>query len=276
MEDIVSEVIDDVEELFTPKPGGMIDRHHQEQARRQAAQQEKQNIDQRIEESSYKAVKTAPQSPESFSPISFTIQPGGTQQILPLSPYRYRAVVMVNETAVETDTPANSGTVNAPGAGATIVQVALPPGTYSVAWNVQLSGTLAAPADLNNFQLFQSGTGSNVVIVGSLNLTVAGTYPQPPVIATSANANNFIKVLTVGASTAGSVYGAQLILTPLAVGVGPVILARDSGAALGGQGFELPAATPLPLLTRAQVYAFNAGGVPARVTVLSEIYAPEK
>lgn len=94
-ENFAEQIIEDVEDLFHPKPGGIVDRHRQERARREAAEQEAENVSQRVEEASYKAVKVAVQSPEVFSPAVFTIGPGGDAQILPLSRYRSRATILV-------------------------------------------------------------------------------------------------------------------------------------------------------------------------------------
>lgn len=52
-----------------------------------------------------------------------------------------------------------------------------------------------------------------------------------------------------------------------------VILAKDSGAALGQQGFALPMNVTLIMQHRAQVWAYAAEA--ATVSVISEIYAPE-
>lgn len=94
-ENIVSEVIDDVEKIFTPKPGGIVDRHRKEKARREEAQRERENEDEPVEQAAYKSVKVTPLSPEIFVPQTFTIQPGGNTPILPNGPYRYRATVLV-------------------------------------------------------------------------------------------------------------------------------------------------------------------------------------
>ena len=155
-EQTVEDIVEDVEEIFLPKPGGMIDRHRQERARKAAAEREAENIAERVEEPSYKGVKTAPMSPQVFQAITYTIPAGGTQQILPLNPYRVRATLLV---------------------------------------------------------------------------------------ATAASS---------------------------------VVLAKDSGAALGGVGFTLPTGIPLVLQARAQLYATNLLGSSVQVCVISEAYAPEK
>jgi hypothetical protein len=90
--DAVEEVI---EEAFPPKAGGLVDRARKRAAKEEAEKQEYLNVAERVEQASYKAVKTAQESPEGFSAITFTIPPGGNAPILPLSKYRYRATVFV-------------------------------------------------------------------------------------------------------------------------------------------------------------------------------------
>jgi hypothetical protein len=95
VEETISDVIEDVEDIFSPKPGGMVDGHRKERARREAAEREAENAAEPIEEASYKAVKVAIIKPNVTATNSFTIAAGGNAQILPLSPYRYRAGVTV-------------------------------------------------------------------------------------------------------------------------------------------------------------------------------------
>lgn len=94
IEETVEAVVQDVEDFFPHKPGGMIDRMRKERARREAAQHEAENEAERVEEHSYKAVKVSVVQPEAFSTNTFIILPGGYAQILPLSPYRNRATVI--------------------------------------------------------------------------------------------------------------------------------------------------------------------------------------
>jgi hypothetical protein len=270
-EDFIGEIIHD----FAPKPGGIIDQHHRHKAAREAADAQEQHVNEGIQEPAYRAVKVAPESPESLSTITFTLAPGAHTQILPLSPYRYRASIIVTDPGSVQDSRSNTGTVAAPGAGATITQLSLPPGTYSVAWTVELAGTLAV-GDTNNFSLFQSGTGSNAVIINSVNPPVAGSYPQATVIVNSTNADNFIKILTIGAGTAGSSYTGTLTVTPLGSNVGPVLLCKDESAVLGNVGFPLPANQIFPVFSRAQLHAVNQGPQTVQVAVFAETYAPVK
>lgn len=94
MEDL-EDVIEEVEHIFEPKPGGMIDRHRQDKARKEAAQKEREQAEERVEEPSYKAIKTTQISPESFGINIVNVPAGGNVPILPYNPYRYRAVITV-------------------------------------------------------------------------------------------------------------------------------------------------------------------------------------
>lgn len=145
-----------VEEHFPPKPGGLVDRHRKRVADQEAANAQAEHEAESIEGPSYKAVKVAPESPEVFSPMTYTIAAGASAMILPNSPYRYRATI---------------------------------------------------------------------------NLVTA-------------------------AST--------------------VVLAKDSGAALGGVGFILGPTGPYPVYSRAQLWAYNSTGSSIQVSVMAELYAPEQ
>lgn len=99
-ENFIGEIVGDVEDLlgvddFQPKPGGIVDRHRKEKARREEAQREKENADEPVEEAAFKSVKTMQLAPDTFSVNIITIPAGGTAQILPLSKYRYRATITV-------------------------------------------------------------------------------------------------------------------------------------------------------------------------------------
>lgn len=88
------EVIDEsAETLFPPKPGGLVDKYRRRMAEQTAAEAEQEHVAERIEAPSYKAVKVASQSPETLTAITYTIGAGQIAQILPLNPYRYRAII---------------------------------------------------------------------------------------------------------------------------------------------------------------------------------------
>lgn len=90
----LSEAADEaVAELYPPRPGGLVHKHRQRVAAREAEVAEDENAAERIEQRAYKAVKVAPESPEIISAITYTIAAGGNALILSLNPYRYRAVI---------------------------------------------------------------------------------------------------------------------------------------------------------------------------------------
>ena len=149
-ENIAEVILEDVEDIFHPKPGGMIDRHRQDKARREAAAKEAENAAERVEENASFAVKVTQISPEVTTTNTVSVPAGASAQILPLSKYRYRATIISTAT---------------------------------------------------------------------------------------------------------------------------VTLAENAGKALGGQGYPLPANTPMVILSRAQLYAAASGA--AVVSVIAEIYAPE-
>jgi hypothetical protein len=159
-EDIIGNVVEEVEEiveeLFPPRPGGLVDRHRKAQAEREAAQHERENAAEPVTESAQKAVKVAVISPEIFIPITYTIAPGSITQILPRSVRRSRSLIQV--------------------------------------------------------------------------ITAAGT----------------------------------------------IVLSRDQGAALSGTGFTVLYGIPVPLNTRAQVWAYNNTGSNVQVSVISELYDSDK
>lgn len=115
--------------------------------------------------------------------------------------------------------PVISGTNASPGAFATVVsRIIKVPGTYKVDWLVSLAGTLGA-GDANNMVLFQNST----LIATGVFPAAAGTYPQASQVLTVA-AGDEIGIGTVGAGTAGSLYGGSLSTNsggPLTLTVGP-------------------------------------------------------
>lgn len=91
MADEIIEALEEVEaELFPPKPGGLVDRHR----KRKALEAEKLNADEPVEERAYRAVKVAPESPESVAAMTYYVPAGGVVQVLPLSMYRHRATLL--------------------------------------------------------------------------------------------------------------------------------------------------------------------------------------
>src|ERR1700678_275250 len=97
--EIIEAAEEEVNELFPPKPGGLVDRYRKKAAEEEARRDEERNIAEKIEQSSYRAVKVAQQQPEVYASAVYTIGPGGTAQILPLRPHRFRAVVIATAPA---------------------------------------------------------------------------------------------------------------------------------------------------------------------------------
>lgn len=95
-ENPVEEVVETVEEIFLPKPGGMIDNWHKEKARREAAQREAENSAEKVTESAAYTVKVAQLQPEIFATNVVNIANGGQGQVLPYSRNRYRATIVAS------------------------------------------------------------------------------------------------------------------------------------------------------------------------------------
>lgn len=99
--DLVTEVIDEAEhvaadlEKLVVRPGGIVDSFRREKARREAAEKERENQAEPVEQAAFKAVKVTTLAPEVFSSVTYTIAPGGNAPVLPLYPYRARAVLLV-------------------------------------------------------------------------------------------------------------------------------------------------------------------------------------
>lgn len=104
----------------------------------------------------------------------------------------------------------NEGSVTSPAANTTLLTISgLAAGTYTVKWQVELSGTVAA-ADANNFKVQQGGT----FVVGSINQGAVGNFPQDDFEMVLVAGNN-VTVRSVAAGTVGAVYSAQLSLIPV-------------------------------------------------------------
>lgn len=116
------------------------------------------------------------------------------------------------------DTIGAVGTITSPGAGGVIATVTSPSaGIYQVAVQALVAGTYL-PADIPNVRLTRSITGTVVVPL----LTAAGmdaTMSQSPAgilipRVTLLNAQS-LRVVTIAAGTAGSVYFASIMITQI-------------------------------------------------------------
>jgi hypothetical protein len=93
--EIIEAAEEKVNEAFPPKPGGLVDTFRKKAALAEARRDEIKNAAEPIEQPAFKAVKVAQQQPEIFQAITYTIPAGGWAPILPASPYRSRATVLV-------------------------------------------------------------------------------------------------------------------------------------------------------------------------------------
>ncbi len=105
-------------------------------------------------------------------------------------------------------TKAAGGPFTNPDAEKSITSQPLGEGTYAVAWTATLYGTVDA-GDLNNFGLY-NGTD---LIAAAVNMTAAGTYPQPPLTVPIPAGGATLAVKNIAASASGAVYAAQLTTT---------------------------------------------------------------
>lgn len=102
------------------------------------------------------------------------------------------------------------GSVTSPAAGGAICSLALPSGGWTLGWQVQLGGTVAA-GDANNFQLKQGTT----VLDSSINPgAVGGPWPQLPVETQIPVGGATVSVNANAIGTVGAIYSAQLVASP--------------------------------------------------------------
>lgn len=96
MPDEIVDVVEEAEEeIFPPRPGGIVDRHRKRVAREKAEADAVENEGNPVEERAVRAVKTAVIAPEIIRAITHTIGPGQAGMVLPLNEYRARATVKV-------------------------------------------------------------------------------------------------------------------------------------------------------------------------------------
>lgn len=112
------------------------------------------------------------------------------------------------------DSVGSGGTAAAPGAGGVVVTVAAPPtGYYRVEVWTGLAGTLAA-ADLTNMELRAGATViSRLANTAALNTTNANPALGPYTFYRNLNGATALTVNATAASTASSVYSAQIVAT---------------------------------------------------------------
>lgn len=102
------------------------------------------------------------------------------------------------------------GSVTSPALDTTLATVTLPSGGWTLQWQVQLAGTLAA-ADRNNIGLYQA----DALLLAAINgIVVDQIYPQEPVQVQVPVGGATFNIETIAVGTVGSVYSAQLLAIP--------------------------------------------------------------
>jgi hypothetical protein len=102
-----------------------------------------------------------------------------------------------------------TGEVTSPAALTSICTETLPQGSYTVDWQVGLSGTTAA-ADQNNFGLY---VGSTLVATSNNEDTAGGTWPQDEIDVEIPSAGAALRIRSIAAGTSGAIYDASLVAT---------------------------------------------------------------
>lgn len=100
IEAIVGVIEHDVEAIFKPKPGGLVEKAREDRARRQAAEEAARQAQEPIQEPNFKSVKVSVLSPEITAVNVVNIPAGATAMILPNSEYRYRATIKTSAALV--------------------------------------------------------------------------------------------------------------------------------------------------------------------------------
>ena len=185
-------------------------------------------------------------------------------QILPYDPNRHRAVISVTVPPASGLPAIGQGVVSAPTAGQTISSVALADGAYMVSGAVELAGTLAAPADLNNFGFYIGST----LFLGMLTPPLAGLYTIPPSPVTIPLGGATLSTKAIGAGTAGSVYGAAFECVAGAPGT-LVYVGTQAQCLTKTGGVIMPGAVHVVENNQA-LWCAGDGINPVNVTVLNE------
>lgn len=92
----IETIVEEVEHVFSPRPGGMIENWHKEKARREAAEREAENAAEKIAEGAAYAVKVAQLMPEITATNVVNIGNGAQGQVLPYSRNRFRATIIAS------------------------------------------------------------------------------------------------------------------------------------------------------------------------------------
>ena len=102
------------------------------------------------------------------------------------------------------------GSATSPAALTTLTSLVLPSGGWTLAWQVQVSGTVGA-TEINNFGLYN---GTTLVLQSENGNTVGQDYPQDPIEIQVPTGGATYNIKNIALATTGAVYAAQLVATP--------------------------------------------------------------
>lgn len=271
------------EEMFPPKPGGMVD------TARKQAQAEQSQLDALPETDpgdtgDFPAIRVRDEAAELARARTFSVSTANNNPIVELlgrDDNRRNAVIMTldqpvvisfSQQAAEDPRNHSAGTTAVGAASQASVEgsgsitdptfdfviatsFSVPPGTYQVTATVYLSGTVTA-ADANN--MFLSGTGTatpTIIYPGVVNTPVVYTATF-----TSTGAGGFGVKTINAASGASAIYNASIVVTP-------VNTAATGTTGSSANGFVLPVNVPLTLNTKSAIYCTATSATASRVSV---------
>lgn len=172
------------------------------------------------------------------------------------------------------------GTATSPAAGTNITTLAgIPAGVYQVTWSIEMDGTLTDGTDNNNLQL--RNTTSGITYLRGINPAVAGVYQQQSITIVLGTVST-ITVQVIAQATAGAIYSATLVATPLySLGQGvnsyPVVLSHrpDTLQSASPIGLLLNVNQSQKFVSQQPVYAVAMGGIQT-VSVLDQSWDSER
>lgn len=273
--DVLTALVDDVEKIFPPKPGGLVDSIRKEREAEKAA-----NAAMTAKPSSRaaRAIAVRTQEPEISGAFTVVVSNTGNSvaRLLGQDNDRKRAVIMTldepvviangqsmaydtrnadNTYGVSSQSAVDSATDPGSFDGFAFTN-SVPAGTYEVTATVYLSGTVTS-ADANNMQI--TGTGFDTV-----RIAYPGVIDVPVTITATVTttAAGGIGVQSINAASgSGAVYNASIVVTPVST----------AGQTAGG--FVLPVNVPMVIESRSEAWAAATSSTPTRVSVWTENYA---
>jgi hypothetical protein len=115
-------------------------------------------------------------------------------------------------------TQASTASVTSPGSGATLASVTVPaPGEYEVVASVYFEGTITIATDSDNVEIQSDPVTASTFVVAEVLSQPAVVSQAPVPLRCNLYAQSTVKLTTVAAGTASSVYHVHLEVNPVAV-----------------------------------------------------------